>query len=193
MINSLELKDNVYTFLRERDHRSTFEHCTAVGICAGKLALSHEVSSEKAKISGYLHDISAIYPNENRIEAARKMTIELNQEELLFPMIIHQKLSKKMAETVFKITDTAILSAVECHTTLKGKFSQLDLVLFVADKICWDQEGTPPYLDGVMLALESSLESAALYYIDYILNHDIKVVHPWLKEAHQALSGKVRR
>lgn len=191
MVNSLELRDSVCTFLREHDHISTYNHCIAVGSCAGKLALNHKVSSEKAKIAGYLHDISAIYPNEYRIKVAKKKGIELNQEELLFPMIIHQKISKKMAEKIFKISDSDILSAIECHTTLKGDFSQLDLVLFVADKIKWDQNGTPPYLDGLMLNLENSLESAALYYIEYILDHNIKIVHPWLKEAYYALSKKV--
>ena len=39
-----------------------------------------------------------------------------------------------MAEKIFDITDNEILSAIECHTTLKGKYSQLDLVVFVANK-----------------------------------------------------------
>ncbi|EJW16375.1 hydrolase (HAD superfamily) [Paenibacillus alvei DSM 29] len=61
-------------------------------------------------------------------------------------MIIHQKLSKVMARDIFGITDNEVLDAVGCHTTLRANATQLDLVLFVADKIAWDQQGTPPYL-----------------------------------------------
>ena len=54
----------------------------------------------------------------------------------------------------FGIEDNEILSAIECHTTLKKNYSDIDLVLFVADKIKWDQEGKPPYLDGLLQAFK---------------------------------------
>lgn len=46
----------------------------------------------------------------------------------------------------------------------------------------------PPYLDGLLQALNCSLENAAYFYIDYILKHDIKVVHPWLWDAYNQLN-----
>lgn len=193
IVNSLALRDDVYRFLEEHDHIKTYEHCIAVGDCAEKLAVNYNINGEKAKIAGYLHDISAIYPNNCRITIAKEMGIELNQEELVFPMIIHQKISKRMAEKIFDITDNEILSAIECHTTLRGRYSQLDLVVFIADKISWDQDGIPPYLDSLLSALECSLESAALYYIKYLLDQGVKVVHPWLKEAHESLSKAVSK
>ena len=71
---------------------------------------------------------------------------------------------------------------------MKKNYSDIDLVLFVADKIKWDQEGKPLYLDGLLQALNCSLENAAYFYIDYILKHDIKVVHPWLWDAYNQLN-----
>lgn len=114
--------------------------------------------------------------------------ISLNKEEIEFPMIIHQKISKHIARQKFGIEDEAILSAIECHTTLKKNYSKLDLVLFIADKIMWDQEGEPPYLAGLLGELEYSLERAAFYYINYLLNNNIKVVHPWLRDAYKQLN-----
>lgn len=61
-------------------------------------------------------------------------------------MIIHQKISKEMARDIFNIMDQEILDAVGCHTTLKKNSTILDKVLFVADKIEWDQIGEPPRL-----------------------------------------------
>ncbi|MTD41870.1 HD domain-containing protein [Erwinia sp. CPCC 100877] len=186
-----ELQAAVKHFLTQHQCLKTYNHCLNVGDYAFELAKAFLKDPYKAQFAGYLHDISAIYPNEERISVARKMGIDLYKEELAFPLIIHQKISKEMALRQFSITDPEILSAIECHTTLKGDYSAVDLVVFVADKIKWDQTGKPPYLDGLLQALAISLEHAAYYYIDYLLNHEIKVMHPWLLEAYRTLKQQV--
>ncbi|ELS0475980.1 bis(5'-nucleosyl)-tetraphosphatase (symmetrical) YqeK [Enterococcus faecalis] len=182
------LKNEIKQYLVSKNCEKTYYHCMEVGEYAYQLGEKYLTSPEKVSIAGYLHDISAIYPNNQRINVAQKYGIELNEAEMAFPMIIHQKISKSIAKMDFGIEDNEILSAIECHTTLKKNYSDIDLVLFVADKIKWDQEGKPPYLDGLLQALNCSLENAAYFYIDYILKHDIKVVHPWLWDAYNQLN-----
>ena len=182
------LKNEIKQYLVSKNCEKTYYHCMEVGEYAYQLGEKYLTSPEKVSIAGYLHDISAIYPNNQRINVAQKYGIELNEAEMAFPMIIHQKISKSIAKMDFGIEDNEILSAIECHTTLKKNYSDIDLVLFVADKIKWDQEGKPPYLDGLLQALNCSLENAAYFYIDYILKHDIKVIHPWLLEAYEFLN-----
>lgn len=182
------LKNEIKQYLVSKNCEKTYYHCMEVGGYAYQLGEKYLTSPEKVSIAGYLHDISAIYPNNQRINVAQKYGIELNEAEMAFPMIIHQKISKSIAKMDFGIEDNEILSAIECHTTLKKNYSDIDLVLFVADKIKWDQEGKPPYLDGLLQALNCSLENAAYFYIDYILKRDIKVVHPWLRDAYNQLN-----
>ena len=182
------LKNEIKQYLVSKNCEKTYYHCMEVGEYAYQLGEKYLTSPEKLSIAGYLHDISAVYPNNQRINVAQKYGIELNEAEMAFPMIIHQKISKSIAKMDFGIEDNEILSAIECHTTLKKNYSDIDLVLFVADKIKWDQEGKPPYLDGLLQALNCSLENAAYFYIDYILKHDIKVVHPWLWDAYNQLN-----
>ncbi len=182
------LKNEIKQYLVSKNCEKTYYHCMEVGEYAYQLGEKYLTSPEKVSIAGYLHDISAIYPNNQRISVAQKYGIELNEAEMAFPMIIHQKISKSIAKMDFGIEDNEILSAIECHTTMKKNYSDIDLVLFVADKIKWDQEGKPPYLDGLLQALNCSLENAAYFYIDYILKHDIKVVHPWLWDAYNQLN-----
>ncbi|EML5026388.1 bis(5'-nucleosyl)-tetraphosphatase (symmetrical) YqeK [Enterococcus faecalis] len=182
------LKNEIKQYLVSKNCEKTYYHCMEVGEYAYQLGEKYLTSPEKVSIAGYLHDISAVYPNNQRISVAQKYGIELNETEMAFPMIIHQKISKSIAKMDFGIEDNEILSAIECHTTLKKNYSDIDLVLFVADKIKWDQEGKPPYLDGILQALNCSLENAAYFYIDYILKHDIKVVHPWLWDAYNQLN-----
>ena len=186
------LKNEIKQYLVSKNCEKTYYHCMEVGEYDYQLGEKYLTSPEKVSIAGYLHDISAIYPNNQRINVAQKYGIELNEAEMAFPMIIHQKISKSIAKMDFGIEDNEILSAIECHTTLKKNYSDIDLVLFVADKIKWDQEGKPPYLDGLLQALNCSLENAAYFYIDYILKHDIKVVHPWLWDAYNQLNLTIK-
>ncbi|HCT3381111.1 TPA: bis(5'-nucleosyl)-tetraphosphatase (symmetrical) YqeK [Enterococcus faecalis] len=186
------LKNEIKQYLVSKNCEKTYYHCMEVGEYAYQLGEKYLTSPEKVSIAGYLHDISAIYPNNQRISVAQKYGIELNEAEMAFPMIIHQKISKSIVKMDFGIEDNEILSAIECHTTLKKNYSDIDLVLFVADKIKWDQEGKPPYLDGLLQALNCSLENAAYFYIDYILKHDIKVVHPWLWDAYNQLNLTIK-
>ena len=49
-----------------------------------KIAVMYHVNEEKAAIAGYLHDISAIFPNGDRIVVAEQFGIEILQEERNF-------------------------------------------------------------------------------------------------------------
>lgn len=191
MEDQQRLKNDIQKFLFNHGCEKTYFHCEQVGDYAFTLGKEYLDIPEKARVAGYLHDISAIYPNSQRVHIACQYGISLTKEEIEFPMIIHQKISKCIAMNEFGIEDEAILSAIECHTTLKKNYSSLDLVVFVADKIMWDQEGVPPYLEGLLSELEHSLEKAVFYYISFLLNHDIKVVHPWLWDAYKQLKSKL--
>ncbi|MCR1850939.1 MAG: HD domain-containing protein [Paraclostridium sordellii] len=201
MINSInlkvpkitnDLKKNITEFLELNNCLDTISHSIEVANYAKDISCRYSIRSELAEVSGLLHDISAVIPNNKRIEVSNILGIEIYDEERKMPLIIHQKISKIIAQDIFKINDTSILSAIECHTTLKKEPSKLDLLLFVSDKVKWDQDGNPPYLEGLLYNLDKSLEHSALYYIDYLLQNEIKVIHPWLKDAYEYLNYKLK-
>ncbi|MGH0924417.1 bis(5'-nucleosyl)-tetraphosphatase (symmetrical) YqeK [Bacillus pacificus] len=184
-----KIENDIKAFLLKYNKEVTYKHLIRVANEARKIAVKYHVNEEKAAIAGYLHDISAIFPNEDRIVVAEQFGIEILQEEREFPMIIHQKLSRVIAEQLFKVTDEEILNAICCHTTLRKHATKMDLVLFVADKIEWDQNGTPPYLVEVKKGIEKSLEHAVFAYISFLWERKetLKVIHPWLKDAYWQL------
>ncbi|OAB47168.1 bis(5'-nucleosyl)-tetraphosphatase (symmetrical) YqeK [Paenibacillus antarcticus] len=188
-----DLKRNIHLFLTINKCPQTADHCIDVGTEARRLAFMFEANHEAAEIAGWLHDISAVFPNSERIDISRQLQIDILPEEELFPMIIHQKISKVMARDIFGITDQEILDAVGCHTTLRANATLLDQVLFVADKIAWDQSGAPPYIEELNRNLKNSLTHGAFAYINYLWERQetLKVVHPWLKEAYEELKNKV--
>ena len=184
-----DMRHDVIHFLVESGLPDTAAHVIDVADEAVRLATMFGVSQRQAELAGLLHDISAVIPNEQRVQAARDLDIELLPEEESFPMIVHQKLSVPIARELFSVTDAEVLSAIECHTTLKADPSMLDKVLFVADKIAWDQPGRPPYLDDLLAALDESLDQAALVYLNFLWaqREQLRVVHPWMVAAREHL------
>ena len=96
-----------------------------------------------------------------------------------------------MAVDLFGVGDSTILDAIRCHTTLKSNPSQLDLLLFIADKLSWDQRGTPPFKQEMEEALSDSLEAAAWVYLEFLWHSGrIQIAHPWMLDAYQGLKAR---
>ena len=196
-------KDMEFTGDTERDMRlflelhgclQTVDHCFDVAQEAQRIAHLYGADPQAALLSGYLHDISAVIPNHERIAVSRSLGLEVLPEEEAFPMIIHQKLSRVIAEELFGIRNLNVLSAIECHTTLKSGASLMDKILFVADKLAWDQPGVPPYREAMLNQLDVSLDDAAFAYIHHLWQQRerLKVVHPWLKAAYDDLAHQCK-
>jgi predicted HD superfamily hydrolase involved in NAD metabolism len=183
--------EDVPIFLRHHGCSKTARHCAMVAAEARRVAEYVGENAEQAEIAGWLHDCSAIFPTADRVSVARQWGVPLLLEEEQLPMIIHQKLSRILGAEVFGVRDALILDAVECHTTLRVNATRLDKVLFVADKIAWDQEGIAPYHHKLLTALEQSLDHAVFVYLKYLWGrrHSLKVLHPWAREAYLQMSS----
>lgn len=177
-------------FLKRHGHAFTAQHVAQVAAKAGELAERFGADKAGAITAGFLHDISTVIPNEERVGVALGHGLEVLPEEKRLPMIVHQKLSALMARELFGVTDEAVLSAIGCHTTLRREASALDKVVFVADKIAWDQAGTPPYLGELETALTTSLDAGALVYLGFLWQQreTLPVLHPWVEDAYRQLS-----
>lgn len=180
------LQTDVPAFLIHHECPHTAAHVAAVAAEARRIAQVCDVDADLAETAAWLHDISAVIPNRGRIPAAQALGIDVLPEEAQFPLIIHQKLSVSIAAALFGVSDAAVLSAIGCHTTLKAGASRLDKVVFVADKIAWDQPGTPPYLTTLQNALAGSLDHAVRVYLEYLwaMRDSLKVIHPWMRDAY---------
>ena len=167
---------------------ATFVHVCAVADAAAALAEKFGLDAEICRTAALLHDISAVIRPSDMLEWAEKEGIYIDEAERKYPFLLHQRVSKAVAQEDFGIDDPRVLSAIEVHTTLKRAYSPYDLVVVLADKIAWDRGGEPPYLAAVERGLEHSLESAALAYIDFVMENGM-ILHPhaWLLEAREAL------
>lgn len=195
--NEMDITGNI-----EKDVESFFKHFNALPLFLHSVHVAQEcrnlanlfhINEKSAYIAGYLHDISSVIPKENIMEAVLDLNIAVLPEETQFPYLLYQKLSAALAQELFHIDNKEIVSALQCHTTLKKKCKKLDLILFVADKMKWGKIGNPPYIAAIHLELQKSLEHAAYCYITYVWERrdQYQVIHPWLIEAYDDLKKKL--
>ena len=179
------LATDVTAFLIQHGCPNTAHHCAAVAVEAARIATLFGVDSHLAAQAGRLHDVSAVWPAAQRLSVAQALGLDILPEERDLPMILHQKLSAILAEQVFDVRDEAVLSAVSCHTTLKAEASLLDQVVFVADKLAWDQPAEGPFQPALRAALGVSLQAACRVYLGYLWEQRsrMEVIHPWTAAA----------
>lgn len=186
------LSEAVVDYLTDHGRPKTAEHSRRVAGEARRLSLRFKADPDQAEEAGWLHDISAVIPADHRLEAARKFGLEILAEEAAYPLILHQKLSVVMARQDFGVTAPGVLSAIGCHTTLKPGATRLDLAVFVADKLEWDQPYPEiPYRAALLDGLEHSLEAGALAYLEYLMQRraSLPCIHPWMAAAYHELKG----
>lgn len=185
-------REDVPRFLSHHGFPNTAAHSAAVAAEARRIAVLAGIDEFQAETAGWLHDVSAVVPSAERARIAGLLGLSVLPEEDAFPMIVHQRLSVVMARDVFRVDCETVLDAIGCHTTLRASATPLDKVVFIADKLAWDQPGTPEYHDGLLDALERSLDDAVAFYLDYVWRRRqaLKVIHPWLREAYEQFVGQ---
>lgn len=183
-----DIKTDIEALLIANSKAKTFEHVRAVADINVKIAGQYELDKEICELCGYLHDISAMIAPDDMLAYATKNGWYIDEAESKHPFLLHQRISKSIAEQGFGITNEQILSAIECHTTLKMNPSAYDMALFIADKLAWDQDGEAPFYNIVSDALKQSLEMASLVYMDYIVENKM-ILHPhkWFEAGGRSL------
>ena len=168
----------------------TLAHVEEVAKTALWLADLHHLDPDKVQAAALLHDISAIMAPLEMYNLARERGMLLDPAEEKYHFLLHQRISRLIAEEQFHISDPDILDAIECHTTLKRNANAYDRTVFIADKISWDQEGVPPYYDELKKLAEKSLEEACYFYIRYQFDHNLLLMpHQWITEAFEDLGN----
>jgi len=162
------LEADVKALFLKNQKEKTFTHVMNVSKTNLRIAEQFDLHAEICQISALLHDISAVMTPADMLAYAETHGFTLCEAECKYPFLLHQRLSAKIAEDYFAITDKRVLSAISCHTTLKDMPSKYDMALFLADKLSWDQDGTPPFYAEVSEALQVSLEKACHVYMTYI-------------------------
>lgn len=167
---------------------NTLRHVEEVADTAVWLAKVYNLDIAKVELAALLHDISAVMSPQEMYQLAIARGLEIDAAEEKYHFLLHQRISKMIAQEEFDIRDSDILDAIECHTTLKKNASMYDKVIFIADKISWDQKGVPPYYDLLKNKAVASLDEACYFYVKYQFDNNLLFMpHQWIIEAYEDL------
>ena len=181
----IDLIKNRYISSNKED---VLRHVENVADIAVELAEVYDLDVTKAKLAALLHDISGIMTPQEMYEFAKMRGLEIDPAEEKYHALLHQRVSKIIAQEEYGVTDSDILNAIECHTTLKKNASVYDKIIFIADKNSWDSKGVPSYNDLAKSKSIKSLNEACYFYIKHQFDNNLLVMpHQWLIEAYEDL------
>ena len=187
-MDNYDLIDLVKNKYLSNDKEDVLKHVENVADIAVKLAKVYKLDIVKTRLAALLRDISGIMTPQEMYDFAIMKRLEIDPAEEKYHALLHQRVSKIIAQEDFDITDFDILNAIECHTTLKKNASMYDKIIFIADKISWDSKGVPSYDDLLKNTTVESLNEACYSYIKYQFDNNLLVMpHQWLIEAYDDL------
>ena len=185
-----DIRTDVKNILLINGRSNAYIHVANVADRNALISKTYDLDHDKCVIAGLLHDMSAVIKPEDMLKYAYENRLEVCEAERRYPFLLHQRLSKICAVEYFNISDEEILSAIECHTTLKKCPSKYEMSLFIADKLAWDRGGIPPFYEEVNAALDISLEAACYKYMEYMVESDmILCPHDNWIEAYEQLKN----
>lgn len=126
---------DITNFLLKNNKQKTLKHVIDVANTNIKIAEMYDLNKDICIACAYLHDISAVINPNDMLTYIMENNLFIDESEIKYPFILHQRISRLISKDFFNIDDETILSAIECHTTLKSDPSKYDMALFIADKL----------------------------------------------------------
>ena len=154
------------------------EHSELTAQEAGDLAACHNLGegmANKAELAGLLHDVAKEFTDEQNREYIEKYGLD---EELLKPEMknfVHAEVGAAVAKAEFGM-DEEIAEAIRYHTIPSPKMTELDKIVFLADKFGrdWGKYGErglfgkhmPKWLQKIHQMSEKNLDKAMLMFLE---------------------------
>lgn len=131
--------------------RKRLIHTINVAILAVKYAVLHGVDPDKALIAGVLHDCAKELPK----DVQSKLSMQKGGVLFDIDKLWHGPAGALFAEENFGVEDNEILDAIMYHTTARENMTDLDKIIYLADKL--EPARTYADLDPIRKASEEDL------------------------------------
>lgn len=125
--------DYITNWLRANLSEERYEHSIGTAECARELAERFGLDSEKAYLTGLIHDCAKCLPKDETLKIINNLPLE--DGEFCNPKTHHAPAGVYIAQKEFNINDEEILSAIRWHTLGKINMSEFEKIIFLADKI----------------------------------------------------------
>ncbi|MBM4414720.1 MAG: HD domain-containing protein [Chloroflexi bacterium] len=141
-------------------------HIDRVVALAGPLAQRHGLDVARTLLAAQAHDLLRALPGAALLARAEAAGLPIDPVERAEPMLLHGPLGAHELVAREWVTDAVVLEAVRWHTTGHPDYAPEAWAVFVADKVDPHKVERWPALAAVAEFAESSLELAALAYLE---------------------------
>lgn len=165
-----------------------FKHSEGVAEMAGILALRFGADPQRARLAGLLHDIARDFDDTEMLSRAKKADLQVSEYGFAMPLLLHGPVGAVMAREDYGVNDAGILNAIALHTVGSPYMSQLDKILFVADKI--EPNRSHCTVGEIRKQAEQDLDQALLLCLDESIRYALKIgclLHPTSVNARNAI------
>jgi predicted HD superfamily hydrolase involved in NAD metabolism len=178
-----------------------FEHSLGAHEKAADLAEKFHLPDEereRAAIAGLLHDAAKLMNSRALLDACERYGLALESIDRETPQTLHPFVGAELVRETFQLSDPDILNAIRYHTTGRSGMSQVEKIVYIADKIEGNTRN-PLYIQH----LTASLDYRRLWTLDltmlFILDSSIRflidkhhLIHPRTVEARNDFINRLR-
>lgn len=149
---------------------------------ARRLAALHGVDRASVTVAALGHDLVRAHTPTALLALARDQGYALDDSERLEPVLLHGPLALAILRHEYGIADADVLAAAAHHTTARAGMTQLEKVLFIADKIEPHKLARGAPRDRIRELAATDLDAAMRVYLDYHIAYAL--AHRWPLHPH---------
>jgi len=168
-------------------------HVSRVAAAARRLARRYGVPLAPVDLAACAHDLAAVVPLREIIPTAEALGVELGGADRLIPQVVHGAVAAAVLRQALGVSDAGVLNAVTYHSTLRADASDLECLVFIADKIAYDPTATALGYHAALVAVRDTapLRTLCWIYLDWAMRAGPGLgwrLHPHLLAAHAELT-----
>lgn len=127
--------EQIWKELERTLSRHRYWHSVGVAYTAASLAMCYGQDTDKALLSGALHDCAKHLSLEEGIKLCREHQVKVLEDEIKSPGLLHATTGMIVARERYGITDKEILDAIKNHTTGRPGMTMLEKIIYISDYI----------------------------------------------------------
>lgn len=122
--------------LMQRVSPSRYVHCLSVAKTARKIARAYELDAHKARMAGLLHDWDKALTSVRLRDRVKDYQLDIDEETITdMPWVLHGPTAAAVLAEQFPELGEEVYHAIACHTVPSTHMSDLDMIVFIADKL----------------------------------------------------------
>jgi predicted HD superfamily hydrolase involved in NAD metabolism len=127
--------EKIKNWLKKNLSDERYQHLLGAEKTACELAERFGVDPQKAALAALVHDCAKSKRNEELIHIIKEKNLSVSNLDLNNYKTLHAPVGAYLAKKEFGIEDTEILRAIKCHTIGRINMTDLEKIVFLADKI----------------------------------------------------------